>query len=333
MTKNFIFKIEESLFDMAKSKFEVVQEESNESSPINSYDTYTSSFKAESRGSSFRNTSIKKLGKRLSRKISKKSVNNEPLEGPLVTVAIEPPSNEDQATIVKKSETTESTAVETLPEVKPENNEITKSKAEPNDPDWYQFIEDAIKELVKTRRILQCSYVYGYYLDHFGHRKFIFEYIQTEYEESTENLSQIIARPHAKTSSKNKVIRLTNILKRKRVEFLDTIRAGLNSFNETPPAFKKHSLQRWKYLLKDNIQHDEEFINTVAISLKDLSPKNPWIIDKKGRHTNLIALLNNLPELEEELNSILIPSKDKNGLCARWDCSKLKLTLNKIPQP
>lgn len=315
---------------MAKGKFEVAQEETNESSPINSYDTYTSSFKTESLGSSFRNTSIQKLGKRLSRRISKKSVNNEPLEGPLVTVAIEPPSNADQATIVKNTEIAESSAFETLPEVS-NSNEIATSKTDPSHPDWYQFIEDAIKELVKTRRILQCSYVYGYYLDHFGHKKFIFEYIQTEYEESTENLSQIIARPHAKTSSKNKVIRLTNILKRKRVEFLDTIRAGLNSFNETPPAFKRHSLQRWKYLLKDNIQHDEEFINTLAISLKDLSPKNPWIIDKKGRHTNLIALLNNSPELEEELNSILIPSKEKNGLCARWDCSKLKLTLNKIP--
>ena len=307
---------------MAKSKFEVVQEESNESIPINSYDTYTSSFRNESRGSSFRKTSIKKLGKRLSWKISKMSVNNELLENPLITVVIEPPSNEDQARIVKNSEITESIAVETVPEVS-NSNEIAASKTEQNQHDWYQFIEDAIKELVKTRRILQCSYVYGYYLDHFGHRKFIFEYIQTEYEESTENLSQIIARPHAQTSSKSKVIRMTNILKRKRVEFLETIRAGLNSFNETPPAFKRHSLQRWKYLLKDNIQHDEEFINTVAISLKDLSPKNPWIIDKKGRHTNLMALLNNLPELEEELNSILIPSKEKNGLCARWDCSKL----------
>ncbi len=111
------------------------------------------------------------------------------------------------------------------------------------------------------------------------------------------------------------------MLKRKRIEFLDAIRNGLNSFNETPPAFKKYSMQRWKYLLKDNIQHDEEFINTVAVNLKDLNPKNPWIIDKKGRHTNLIALLNDLPELEEELDSILIPAKDKNGLCIRWDCS------------
>jgi hypothetical protein len=44
------------------------------------------------------------------------------------------------------------------------------------------FIEEAIKELLRSRRILRCSYVYGYYLDTFGHRKFIFELIQTEFE-------------------------------------------------------------------------------------------------------------------------------------------------------
>ncbi len=102
-----------------------------------------------------------------------------------------------------------------------------------------------------------------------------------------------------------------------------TFRSGLNSFNDTPPALKRFSLQRWKYLLKDNIQHDDEFKNAVAVSLKELNPRNPWIVDKKGRHTNLLALLNDLPALEEELNSILVPSKDKAvGLCARWDCSK-----------
>jgi hypothetical protein len=185
------------------------------------------------------------------------------------------------------------------------------------------FIEDAIKELLKARRILRCSYVCGYYLDTFGHQKFIFEFIQTEFEECTENLSQIIARPHLKTP-KHKIIRLTNLLKRKRIEFIDTITRGLNSFNDTPPALKKYSRQRWKYLLKDNIQNDDEFKNTIALSLKELNPKNPWIIDKKGRHTNFLALLDDWPELESELDSILIPSKDKKGLCANWNCGNVR---------
>ena len=188
-----------------------------------------------------------------------------------------------------------------------------------------------------------------FFLDQYGHKKFIFEYIQTELEECTENLSQIVARPHLHTAT-NKLLRLTAVLRRKRAEFLTTVRAsasqsnlassrvnyslsafeqirsGLNSFNDTPPALKRFSLQRWKYLLKDNIQHDDEFKNAVAVSLKELNPRNPWIVDKKGRHTNLLALLNDLPALEEELNSILVPSKDKGvGLCARWDCSKCRL--------
>jgi len=160
------------------------------------------------------------------------------------------------------------------------------------------------------------------YLDPYGHKKFIFEYIQTELEECTENLSQIVARPYLHPAYQ-KVNNLKALLCRKRTEFLDTIRSGLNSFNDTPPALRRYSLQRWKYLLKDNIQHDYEFKNTVAVSLKEVNPRNPWILDKKGRHTNFLAILNDVPDFEEEFNSILVPSKDKTaGLCARWDCSK-----------
>ncbi len=201
------------------------------------------------------------------------------------------------------------------------NSKKKINKSSSDEPHF--FIEEAIRELLRSRRILGCSYVYGFYLDTFGHKKFIFELIQTEFEECTENLSQVIARPHLKTP-KNKIIRLTNMLKRKRVEFLDTIVRGLNSFNETPPTLKKYSRQRWKYLLKDNIQNEDEFKNTIALSIKELNPKNPWIIDKKGRHTNLFAMLNDWPELENDLESILTPSKDKNGLCAKWDCGKVR---------
>jgi hypothetical protein len=114
------------------------------------------------------------------------------------------------------------------------------------------------------------------------------------------------------------------MLKKKRVEFIDTITRGLNSFNDTPPTLKKYSRQRWKYLLKDNIQNEDEFKNTIALSIRELNPKNPWIIDKKGRHTNLLALLNDWPELEQDLESILTPSKEKNGMCAKWDCGNVR---------
>ena len=202
-------------------------------------------------------------------------------------------------------------------------SEESSSNNNKNSADAHVFIEDAIKELLKSRRILRCSYVYGYFLDTFGHKKFIFEYIQTEFEEFTENLSQIIARPYLKTP-KNKIIRLTCILKKKRLDFLDTITRGLNSFNDTPPALRRYSRQRWKYLLKDNIQNEDEFKNTIAMSLKELNPRNPWIVDKKGRHTNLLAFLNDWPELEYDLDSILVPSKERKELCALRGCDKLR---------
>lgn len=58
-------------------------------------------------------------------------------------------------------------------------------KARSDEPHY--FIEEAIRELLRARRILRCSYVYGYYLDTFGHKKFIFELIQTEFEGKTES--------------------------------------------------------------------------------------------------------------------------------------------------
>ncbi|RNA41923.1 ankyrin repeat and IBR domain-containing 1-like, partial [Brachionus plicatilis] len=205
----------------------------------------------------------------------------------------------------------------------PERNTSPSSSHSDTESESHLFIEEAIRELLRSRRILQCSYAYGYYLDSFGHKKFIFEFIQTEFEECTENLSQIIARPHLKTP-KQRIIRLTNVLKKKRIEFLDTIVQGLNNFNDTPPTLKKYSRQRWKYLLKDNIQNDDEFKNAIALSLKELNPKNPWIVDRKGRHTNLLALLNDWPELEHDLDKILVPCKEKHGFCSRWDCSNVK---------
>ena len=205
----------------------------------------------------------------------------------------------------------------------PERKMSLSSSHSESDSELHLFVEEAIRELLRSRRILQCSYVYGYFLESFGHKKFIFEFIQTEFEESAENLSQIIARPHLKTP-KQRIIRLTNLLKKKRIEFIDTIEKGLNNFNETPPTLKKYSRQRWKYLLKDNIQNDDEFKNAIALSLKELDPKNPWIVDRKGRHTNLLALLNDWPELENDLDKILVPCKEKHGLCARWDCQNVK---------
>lgn len=185
-----------------------------------------------------------------------------------------------------------------------------------------RFIEDAIRELLRARRILRSSYVFGFYLDSTRtYKKFIFEFIQTEFEESTEILSQMIARPYLKTP-RSKIIRATNELRRKRAEFLDTIAKGL-IMPLTPPNLKRYSKQRWKYLLKDETQNDDEMKNAIALSLRELNPRNPWIVDNNGRHRNLMSLIEESPQLESDLESILIPSKNQ-GVCAKWDCQKAK---------
>lgn len=41
-----------------------------------------------------------------------------------------------------------------------------------------QFVEHAVKQLLKARKVLKCSYVYGYYLDGPGYMKIVFEFMQ-----------------------------------------------------------------------------------------------------------------------------------------------------------
>lgn len=41
-----------------------------------------------------------------------------------------------------------------------------------------QFVEDAVRQLLKARRVLKCSYIYGYYLDGPGYKKIVFELMQ-----------------------------------------------------------------------------------------------------------------------------------------------------------
>lgn len=41
-----------------------------------------------------------------------------------------------------------------------------------------RFVEDAVRQLLKARRVLKCCYVYGYYLEDTGYKKPIFEFMQ-----------------------------------------------------------------------------------------------------------------------------------------------------------
>ena len=44
--------------------------------------------------------------------------------------------------------------------------------------DETKFVEEAVHQLLKARRVLKCSYVYGYYLDGPQYRKLVFEFMQ-----------------------------------------------------------------------------------------------------------------------------------------------------------
>jgi len=49
-------------------------------------------------------------------------------------------------------------------------------------PACTRFIEEGIRELIKARRILCGSYVYGFYLEDNGYNKTIFEYMQVSHK-------------------------------------------------------------------------------------------------------------------------------------------------------
>ncbi|XP_048517886.1 ankyrin repeat and IBR domain-containing protein 1 isoform X5 [Dendroctonus ponderosae] len=105
-----------------------------------------------------------------------------------------------------------------------------------------KFIEDGVRELLKARRVLCGSYAYGYYLEDDGYNKHIFESmqferLQNELEESTEKLSEMIARPYLRTP-KVVIIQTSTTTRRNRHEFVRAIAQGLIP-PETPPTLRK----------------------------------------------------------------------------------------------
>ncbi|XP_017769602.1 PREDICTED: ankyrin repeat and IBR domain-containing protein 1-like isoform X2 [Nicrophorus vespilloides] len=105
------------------------------------------------------------------------------------------------------------------------------------------FIEEGVRELLKARRVLCGSYVYGYYLEDDGYNKTIFEFMQNELEEVTEKLSEMIDRPYLKTP-KTVIIQTTMLTRRKRHEFIRAVAQGLIP-PETPPAQRKAKKRRY----------------------------------------------------------------------------------------
>ncbi|KAF5282513.1 hypothetical protein FQA39_LY04920 [Lamprigera yunnana] len=104
-----------------------------------------------------------------------------------------------------------------------------------------KFVEDGVRELLKARRVLCGSYVYGYYLEDDGFNKTIFEFMQNELEEVTEKLSEMIARPYLRTP-KSAIMQTSALARRKRHEFVRAVAQGLIP-PETPPIQRKPQKQ------------------------------------------------------------------------------------------
>ncbi|XP_064598005.1 ankyrin repeat and IBR domain-containing protein 1-like [Liolophura sinensis] len=177
-----------------------------------------------------------------------------------------------------------------------------------------RFVEEAVHQLLKARRVLKCSYVYGYYLDGPGYKKIVFEFMQTELEECTEILSQMVNRLYLRTP-RRKIIEQATIVQRKRHEFISAIAKGLVP-PETPPSLRKK--KRRKYSLD---MEDEELRKAIIASIQEVDPANPWIKDASGRHTNVMAVLDWPGYDSDDSDSETLPPTSF-GKCLRPDCDR-----------
>ncbi|MEQ2275251.1 Ankyrin repeat and IBR domain-containing protein 1 [Xenotaenia resolanae] len=122
------------------------------------------------------------------------------------------------------------------------------SRREGGPPDT-TFIEDAVLELLKTRRILKCSYPYGFFLEPKSTKKEIYELMQTDLEMVTEDLAQKVNRPYLRTP-RHKIIRAACLVQQKRQEFLASVARGVapNDSPEAPRRSFAGGTWDWEYL-------------------------------------------------------------------------------------
>ncbi|TNM92770.1 hypothetical protein fugu_018172 [Takifugu bimaculatus] len=112
-----------------------------------------------------------------------------------------------------------------------------------------RFIEDGVCELLKTRRILKCSYPYGFFLQQGSTQKEIFELMQTDLEMVVEDLAQKVNRPYLRTPC-HKIISAARLVQQKRQEFLASVARGVapNDSPEPPRRNYPGGSWDWEYL-------------------------------------------------------------------------------------
>ncbi|CAL1584663.1 unnamed protein product [Knipowitschia caucasica] len=112
-----------------------------------------------------------------------------------------------------------------------------------------RFIEDGVTELLKTRRVLKCSYPYGFFLQQGSTQKEIFELMQTDLEMVVEDLAQKVNRPYLRTPC-HKIVCATRLVQQKRQEFLASVARGVapNDSPEPPRRNYPGASWDWEYL-------------------------------------------------------------------------------------
>ncbi|XP_041867343.1 ankyrin repeat and IBR domain-containing protein 1-like isoform X2 [Melanotaenia boesemani] len=112
-----------------------------------------------------------------------------------------------------------------------------------------RFIEDGVTELLKTRRVLKCSYPYGFFLQQGSTQKEIFELMQTDLEMVVEDLAQKVNRPYLRTPC-HKIISAARLVQQKRQEFLASVARGVAP-NDSPEPLRRNypgGSWDWEYL-------------------------------------------------------------------------------------
>jgi len=99
-----------------------------------------------------------------------------------------------------------------------------------------KFLIEATEQLIGNRRVLQYSYVYGYYLDKKSQERNLFEYLQEDLEKHTNHLSTLYETPvekiedyHAFIKWKEQVTNYTRITKKFLDNFVEGVAGGLTS--------------------------------------------------------------------------------------------------------
>lgn len=174
-----------------------------------------------------------------------------------------------------------------------------------------QFVVSGVRELLKARKILCGSYVYGYYLQDNGYNKSIFEFMQNELEEVTEKLSEQIARPYLRTP-RSLIIQTTALVRRKRHEFVRAVNKGLVP-PETPPILRKNRKRRFPGIIPD-ILNDKDLSQAIAASLREMDPNDSLTQEILNNHVV------HPPDYDSDDEEMSNPAAAPMALCARFGC-------------